>query len=261
MQTWRELAKETFVDDKWFWLVIVILLLANIGIYRYAPLARWVGFILASYSAISNDSIQTLGTFIASNTGVVSWWKQWIWIALIFMGTTIYSWAAFDGDISYERLQSKGYDTTPESFVYLQIGAPIVLLILTRLRIPVSTTFMILTSFVTESKALGGTILKSVSGYGVSFALAVVIYLPFCKFVTNYCDKTRGNLHKAWTVVQWITTGILWSVWLQQDMSNIAVFLPRSLNVWEMIGAVAFITVGLGVMLYQGGEKIQRVVD
>ena len=55
--TWKEWAIETFVDDKWFWLIIVILLLANIGIYRSAPLARWVGFILAAYSAISNDSI------------------------------------------------------------------------------------------------------------------------------------------------------------------------------------------------------------
>ena len=44
-------------------------------------------------------------------------------------------------------------------------------------------------------------------------------------------------------------------------MSNIAVFLPRSLNVGEMIGAVAFITIGLGIMLYQGGEKIQQVVE
>jgi len=39
-------------------------------------------------------------------------------------------------------------------------------------------------------------------------------------------------------------------------MSNIAVFLPRSLNVIEMIAAVGFITIGLGIMLYQGGEKI-----
>lgn len=120
----------------------------------------------------------------------------------------------FDGDISYERLKAKGYDTTPESFVYLQIGAPIVLLILTRLRIPVSTTFMILTSFVTKAKSLGSTIMKSVAGYGVSFLLAIVVYIPFCKFVTDYCDKTRGSLPKVWTAVQWLTTGILWSVWL-----------------------------------------------
>lgn len=108
---------------------------------------------------------------------------------------------------------------------------------------------MILTSFVTKAKALGGTIVKSLSGYVISFFLAVIVYVPFCKIVANYCDETRGKLHSAWTVVMWTTTGILWSVWLQQDMSNIAVFLPRSLNVWEMIAVVAFIVLGLGVML------------
>ena len=34
----------------------------------YAHLAMWVGFFLAGYSAIANDSIQTIGTFIASNS-------------------------------------------------------------------------------------------------------------------------------------------------------------------------------------------------
>ena len=27
----------------------------------------WVGFVFAAYAAIANDSIQTIGTFIASN--------------------------------------------------------------------------------------------------------------------------------------------------------------------------------------------------
>ena len=67
--------EETFVKDKWFWLIIVILLLANIGIHRFTPLGVWFGFLLSSYAAIANDSIQTLGTFIASNTGIVAWWK------------------------------------------------------------------------------------------------------------------------------------------------------------------------------------------
>lgn len=117
------------------------------------------------------------------------------------MGTSLYSWISFEGDVSYERLKSKGFDTAPESFTYLQVAAPIVLLILTRFKIPVSTTFMILTSFVTKPKALGKTIVKSISGYGISFALAMVIYLPFSGVVSAYCDKTRGQLSKAWTVI------------------------------------------------------------
>jgi len=120
---------------------------------------------------------------------------------------------------------------------------------------------MILTSFVTKPKALGKTIMKSVSGYGISFALAMLVYLPFCKFVTEYCDRTRGNLSACWTYVQWITTGILWSTWLQQDMSNIAVFLPRSLNGVELAFVCFFITAGLGIMLWQGGDKIQEIVE
>lgn len=216
---------------------------------------------MASYSAIANDSIQTLGTFIASNAGVTAWWKQWIWISAVFVGTTLYSWASFDGDISYERLKSKGYDTAPESFNYLQTACTIVLLILTRLKIPVSTTFMILTSFVTKPKALGKTIMKSVMGYGISFGLAMVVYLPFCKFVTEYCDKTRGQLSKVWIYVQWVTTGVLWSTWLMQDMSNIAVFLPRSLGPGEITVVCIGITAGLGLMLWQGGDKIQQVVE
>lgn len=98
-------------------------------------------------------------------------------------------------------------------------------------------------------------------GYGISFALAAVVYVPLGKFVSDYCDRTRGALPAYWKVVQWSTTGVLWSVWLQQDMSNLAIFLPRSLNLGEMIFVCVIIFFGLGIMLYQGGEKIQRVVD
>jgi hypothetical protein len=67
------------------------------------------------------------------------------------------------------------------------------------MKIPVSTTFMILTVFVTKSKALGATILKSVSGFGISFGLALAVYLPFCVCIQEYCDK-RGNKHNMfWT--------------------------------------------------------------
>lgn len=44
-------------------------------------------------------------------------------------------------------------------------------------------------------------------------------------------------------------------------MSNIAVFLPRSLNGWELTFVCIFITLGLGLMLWQGGDKIQQIVE
>ena len=44
-------------------------------------------------------------------------------------------------------------------------------------------------------------------------------------------------------------------------MSNLAIFLPRTLNIAELISVCLIIFFGLGVMLYQGGEKIQKVVE
>ena len=34
----------------------------------------YVGFLLAAYSVIANDSIQTLGTFLASNKAHLKWY-------------------------------------------------------------------------------------------------------------------------------------------------------------------------------------------
>ena len=40
-------------------------------------------FLFAAYAAIANDSIQTIGTFIASNQDK-KWWVLWIFIGGIF---------------------------------------------------------------------------------------------------------------------------------------------------------------------------------
>ena len=46
-----------------------------------------------------------------------------------------------------------------------------------------------------------------------------------------------------------------------QDMANVAVFLPRSLNSDELIFFLVFIFSGLGVLFYKRGEAIQKVVE
>ena len=143
----------------------------------YAHLAMWVGFFLAGYSAIANDSIQTIGTFIASN-GKRPWWLLWLYMGGIFLVTVSVSWFLFDGDVSYQRLTSKGFDESPKEFSFLQVAAPLFLLILTRLRMPVSTTFLLLSSFATSASSITGVLGKSLSGYFLAFALGFN-YLPF----------------------------------------------------------------------------------
>lgn len=60
----------------------------------------WVGFLLAGYSVIGNDSIQTLGTFISSNEER-PWYVLWIFAGGILTATMIYGWYNTDS----ERLQ------------------------------------------------------------------------------------------------------------------------------------------------------------
>ena len=69
-----------------------------------------------------------------------------------------------------------------------------------------------------------------------------------------------GEAKFGWTIAQWITSGTLWSVWLMQDAANIAVYLPRSLNIAEFIGFTSIVVIGLGLLLYYKGGRIQKIV-
>ena len=69
-----------------------------------------------------------------------------------------------------------------------------------------------------------------------------------------------GKAKFGWTIAQWITSGTLWSVWLMQDAANIAVYLPRSLNTGEFIGFTSIVVIGLGLLLYYKGGRIQKIV-
>jgi len=222
----------------------------------YPQYAMWAGFLFAAYAAIANDSIQTIGTFIASNQDK-KWWVLWIFIGGIFFFTMFYSWTTFGGDVSHGRLTSKGFEVAPTKFHFLQIAAPIFLLILTRLRMPVSTTFILLTSFAATPAAVGGVLAKSMSGYILSFLLGLIFFLIVAKASKKYFT---GKAKFGWTIAQWITSGTLWSVWLMQDAANIAVYLPRSLNTGEFIGFTSIVVIGLGLLLYYKGGRIQKIV-
>lgn len=89
----------------------------------------------------------------------------------------------------------------------------------------------------------------------------MIVYIPFCRIVSGYCDNTRGHLPKWWPVCQWIATGVLWSTYLMQDLSNVAVYLSRQLGPGEFAIVCAGIIAGLGLMFWQGGDKIQKVVE
>ncbi|MEZ4338813.1 MAG: hypothetical protein R3B82_19520 [Sandaracinaceae bacterium] len=226
-------------------------------VYRTPVLAMWFGFTVAGYSAVGNDSIQTIGTFISSNKNQ-KWWLLWLFIGGIFVVTVVYGFLTHGGDVTYGRLSAKGFSTAPTEFSYLQVAAPLFLLILTRMKMPVSTTFLLLSCFATEASGVGDVAVKSIAGYGVAFGSSIVIWLIFSKAFERWFV---GEPHPLWRPAQWVTSGMLWAVWIMQDAANIAVYLPRQLSVGELVGFAGVVFLGLGVLFYMGGERVQEVVD
>lgn len=245
-----------FFRERTFFRLVAFCLFTSAIFYPYPTIAMWVGFIFAAYSAIANDSIQTIGTFIASNEDR-KWWHLWLFIGSIFLLTSFYSWYQFDGDVSFQRLTSKGFSESPTSFHFLQLISPLILLILTRLRMPVSTTFMLLSVFSSDTEAILGVTQKSLTGYFVAFGLAIVVWYFLAKYISRL---VKGEPHPYWRIAQWTISGALWSVWIMQDAANIAIFLNRQLSIWEYAAFAGFIFFGLGFLFYLRGDKLQEVV-
>ncbi len=224
----------------------------------------WLGFVFAAYSAIANDSIQTIGTFIGANSNK-KWWVLWLFIGLIFLATVTYSWIVFDGDVSFQRLMSVDKSSGellyphPSEFNFLQIAAPLILLIITRLKMPVSTTFLLLSAFTLNAGGISKMLSKSLSGYAIAFVLSIFVYLLLNGIIRKYFSNRRPN--QAWVVFQWLTSGALWSVWIMQDAANIAVYLPRQLDLGQFLGFSLCIFFGLGLLFYLRGDKIQGIVS
>ena len=213
----------------------------------------YLGFFLAAYSVIANDSIQTLGTFLSSNKEYFRWYTLWFAASIMLVFTITYGWYFYDGDISYERLTRIPF----QEIQWYHAAAPAVLLVLTRYGIPVSTTFLVLSAFATVT-VLEKMLIKSIVGYGVAAITAYLVWIILERFINEKTDHPENR--KFWRVSQWVSSGWLWFAWLQHDMANIAVFLPRQLMLGDLIMVLISTILILGYVFYTGGGKIQEVV-
>jgi hypothetical protein len=214
------------------------------------------GFILAAYAVVSNDSIQTLGTFLASNAQR-PWWQLWIFSSSILVIVLLYGWVVNDGDPAYGRLEK--FPPPPHGIQWIHALAPFVLLVLTRFGVPVSTTFLVLTVFAPSN--IESMLMKSAMGYLVAFVVAFVVYRVVITGVTAYFHRTREERFPVyWMIMQWAATAFLWSQWLIQDLANIFVFLPRDLELLWLLAAVSTLLAMQGVIFYQYGGRIQHIV-
>lgn len=222
-------------------------------------LVLYLGFFIAAYAVIANDVIQTLGTFMASNSGV-KWWLLWAFAASILAVTLVFGWYAYGGDVSYGRLSAI---PLPNPMPWWYLLAPISLLVITRFGIPASTTFMILSVF-SSSQLIEKMILKSVLGYSLAFVLAFALYLFITKKFESPASIRLMDKKKQrpfWLVAQWFSTGFLWSQWLIQDFANIFVFLPRHLTWVELLTSLGIILLIMTYIFNVKGGRIQNIVN
>ena len=213
-----------------------------------------VGFSLASYSVIANDSVQTLGTWMASNQERFKWYYMWAAASFVLLFTIWYGWYINAGDISYGRLNKIPYIPIE----WYHAIAPLILVALTRFGVPVSTTFLVLSAFA-STVVLEKVLTKSALGYIVAASAAYLIWMLVAKFWESKEDIPESH-DKYWRVAQWCTTGWLWFTWLSHDMANIAVYLPRQVPVDVMILISIIFVAGLAYMFYERGGRIQEVV-
>jgi len=245
------------MSDKNFYALLALCCIVSILVSPYPQIAMWFGFALAAYSVIANDSIQTLGTFLAANRERPAW-AIWLFVAGLLILTTLVSWGQYGGDVTFERLSSKGFEAAPTSFTPLQVMVPLFLLFLTRHSIPVSTTFLILSAFATSASSISSVLSKSVSGYFLAFASSLVLWVVCADVMKRFSSSTPA---KFWYPLQWVTSGALWSVWIMQDAANVAVYLPRSLSLGELLTYLLLLCGTLGVLVACRGGKIQKIVD
>ncbi|NEN89736.1 MAG: hypothetical protein F6K48_12815 [Okeania sp. SIO3H1] len=214
-----------------------------------------VGFLLASYSIVANDAMQTLGTFLSSNSQR-PWWVLWLFVCSVLLGVFFYGWITNDGDVAYGRLAEFPF---PENFSWIYIVPPFVLLFLTNWGIPVSTTFLILTVFAPSN--LTSMLTKSFCGYGLAFVTAILIY----KFITkaleeNFLSTTDEEPPIHWVILQWSSTAFLWSQWLIQDLANIFAYLPRNLDASMLFFSMFVMLILHAIIFYRNGGAIQHIV-
>ncbi|MFM1799562.1 MAG: hypothetical protein RLZZ117_1840 [Cyanobacteriota bacterium] len=229
---------------------------------------------------MGNDALQTLGPFLASQRGRGGRGPQALALAATLCAVLLLSWWAGGGDPAWGRLDRFPLPDPFRPTDLLPLGA---LLLLTRLGLPASTSFLLLTALAPPQ--LGGMVRKSLAGYGVAFALAALAYGGLAPWLEG-----RGALSAAaaaaevagaevaavagaeeagaaeegrsgegiWLALQWLATLALWSQWLAQDLANIYVYLPRRLNLAELLVTLVVLCGAAWLLVALGGGPIQE---
>lgn len=218
---------------------------------------KWIGLSLAMFSTMANDSIQTLGTFLTSNTKV-AWWKLWLYISGLFILVVALGWFKFSGSLDFGRLQAIPYDP---HFDVMHFVAPVLLIFLTYNKIPASTTFLILSVFSSQNMVTF-MLIKTFIGYILAFIFSFILWNVLAMYFNKLLIRNDADLkRKRWKFFQWASTGLLWMAWLTQNTVNIVVYTPRHFNFYELCLFLFLGIIMIGFTFYNRGGPIQQIVS
>lgn len=214
-----------------------------------------IGFFLAAWAVVGNDSVQTLGTFLASNKDI-KWYWLFLATSVVMITTLSLGWYINGGDFSWGRLARI---EEPSQITWIHVLAPVTLLFLTKYGIPVSTTFLVLSVFA-SGRAMTAMILQSVVGYAIALCVAFLLWQVIRFVIDENKPIYSSRRRRFWRISQWIATMFLWSQWLMHDMANIAIYLPRQMSLGWLVFSLTTLTVFLGIIFYSKGGRIQSIV-
>ena len=232
------------------------------GAFTLSDFYRIAGFLLSMYACVSNDIIQTLGTFLSANKKT-PFYYLWAFSVIVLVLTIGIGWIVNDGDMSFGLLTRI---PVTENYTFLYLLPPIILIILTRWGIPVATTFLVLSVFsVSDVSVIWMMLTKSVLGYVIAFIVAIIIYNIIGRPIERYfyyTQKRSGDtkISKWWMVAKWCSTAFIWSQWLMQDSAKLFIYLPRKASIWELLFVFVCFIIFLGILTYKRGGDIQKIV-
>lgn len=249
----------------------------------FTPLIMWLGFGMSAYAVVGNDVIQTLGTFLTSNEDNIKWELLWLYAAaIVTIVLTLgwfdpFDWYDYTRGVAYGRLDDF---VMPVKYDWYYLIPPVILIVITRFGIPVSTTFMILalfslhrvpnnptemlSSLISGKTLLGEMIQKSLIGYVVAFLFALIVFIVISQLTEKYFSRNpiTEKQRPVWTTLQWGITGFLWWQWLTQDLANIYIFLRGGdgESVAIFMASLVLILAMLAYVFKKRGGAVQKLV-
>ena len=215
------------------------------------------GVLMASYAVLANDFLQTLSAFYSANQGRIAWGWQWGFICAVLVITAVSGWYVSGGDLGFGQLD---LIPRPATFGWHHAVAPAVLLGVTMLRLPVSTTLMILSAF-TTSLQLEQILTRSFLSYVGALLLGYGAWYVLSRWLNYNEFKPMSPKNRwFWLATLWGATAFMWVLWLRHDLANIVVFMPRHLSGFEVIVILGVMCGVLALLFHQKGGPIQIVM-